>query len=154
MKYEHEKNKAKESQLLLTHLQQQVQRQEDEIAAYREYHEALSPEYLQFRIFTLIWKASQAPICQTYVCRIHASARILRSPHVCSQFIAFVSVINSNAQVNLDKNDKLYALYKDATALTVSQNAALQLQVSPQPMLVLGQNSTRMLLHHEAYCLA
>jgi len=49
MKFEHEKNKAKESQLLLTHLQQQVQRQEDEIAAYREYHEALSPEYLQFK---------------------------------------------------------------------------------------------------------
>ena len=50
MKFEHEKNKAKESQLLLTHLQQQVQRQEDEIAAYREYHEALSPEYLKFRL--------------------------------------------------------------------------------------------------------
>ena len=51
MKFEHEKNKAKESQLLLTHLQQQVQRQEDEITTYREYHVALSPEYLQFRIF-------------------------------------------------------------------------------------------------------
>ena len=54
MKFEREKNKAKESQLLLTHLQQQVQRQEDEIAAYREYHEALSPEYLKL---ILIWKA-------------------------------------------------------------------------------------------------